>query len=194
MFYTLRKVVIVIFWAILVAFGWFIYEQREFFQPAVNLITVATQLHYTTQASAPLAEISGQVVQVTGPDTFKVRTTNDVTFHLRLTGMELPPPKGPADYLTRNYLAGVKTNLTSLILSNQVRVALTYTNENRAGLGVVYSDGTCINLKLVETGMTTANRNFLKTLPLAEQYAYLTAQTKAKRQRLGGWKYMPPDS
>lgn len=193
MFYTLRKIVIVIFWVMLVGCGWFIYEQREFFRPAVNLITVATQLHYTLEPPPTLAEVSGQVVQVTGPDTFKLRTTNDVTYHLRLTGMELPSPKGPADRLTLNYLAGVKTNLTSLILSNQVRVALTLTNESRAGLGVVYSDGACLNLKLVETGMTTANRNFLKTLPIAEQYAYLTAEAKAKQQRLGGWKYMPPD-
>src|SRR6185503_1652859 len=81
-----------------------------------------------------------------------------------------------------------RTNLSSLILSNQVHIDITATNLNRGGWGVVYVNGTNLNLKMVEAGTARINPNYLKTLPLKEQYAFLVAQKKAQGLRLGIWK------
>ena len=129
----------------------------------------------------------GQVIQVTGADTFRVRNDAGTVFHFRVDGVDVPQP---LDAQTRDQVrlwTQCRTNLSSLILSNQVRIEITATNLNRGGWGVVYVNGTNLNLKMVEGGTARINPNYLKTLSLKEQYAFLVAQKNAQELRRGIW-------
>ena len=85
-----------------------------------------------------------------------------------------------------------KTNLVSLILSNQVKVAFTYMSEFRGGVGITcVNDTNNVNARMLEAGLVWINTNGLRTLPLRDQYALVLAERKAKEQRLGGWNDLP---
>jgi endonuclease YncB( thermonuclease family) len=188
MFYTIRKVILCTIWGLLLLGGWTLYANREVFRPLVDLVRVSKEMTLVQTPQPIIGQITGQVVQVTGADTFRVRNDAGTVFHFRIDGVDAPQ-LGDAQTRKQTHLwTQCRTNLSSLILSNQVRIDITGTNQNRGGWGVVYLNGTNLNLKMVEAGRARINPNYLKTLPLKEQYALLTAQKNAQELRLGIWK------
>ena len=73
-----------------------------------------------------------------------------------------------------------KTNLSRLVLSNDVRVELTYTNDTGSALGIVYVGTNNINVKAVETRIVQAKRENMRGLPLKDRYALIQAERKAR--------------
>ena len=188
MFYTIRKIILCTIWGLLLLGGWTLYANREVFRPLVDLARVSREMTLVQTQQPIIGQMTGQVIQVTGADTFRVRNAAGTAFHFRVDGVEAPQP-GDAQTREQGRLwTQCRTNLSSLILSNQVRIDITATNLNRGGWGVVYLNGTNLNLKLVESGTARIDPNYLKTLPLKEQYAFLVAQKKAQELRLGIWK------
>ena len=188
MFYTIRKAIVCAFWGLLLLGGWTLYANREVFRPLVDLVQVSREMSLEQTSQPIIGQMTGQVIQVTGPDTFRVRNDAGTFFHFRVDGVDALQ-LGEAQTREQARLWNqCRTNLSSLILSNQVRIDITVTNLNRGGLGFVYVNGTNLNLKMVEAGTAAINPNYLKTLPLKEQYAFLTAQKKAQELRLGIWK------
>jgi endonuclease YncB( thermonuclease family) len=190
MFYTIRKTILFIIWGLLLLGGWALYANREVFRPLVDLAQVSREMTLVQTPQPIIGQMTGQVIQVTGADTFRVRNAAGTPFHFRVDGVEVPQP---GDTQTREQgllWTRCRTNLSSLILSNQVRIDIIATNLNRGGWGLVYVNGTNLNLKMVEAGTARITPSYLKTLPLKEQYAFLVAQKKAQELRLGIWKSM----
>ena len=99
--------------------------------------------------------------------------------------MDIPQQWNVRDKRQRELKQETKSCLSGLILSNQVKVDLISTNETHGGLGIVYLNNTNINLRLVELGLARINREYLKTLPVKEQYTFLHAEKKAEER--GTW-------
>jgi endonuclease YncB( thermonuclease family) len=188
MFYTIRKTILWAFWGLLLLGGWTLYANREVFRPLVDLVQVSREMSLAQTPQPTIGQMTGQVIQVTGSDTFRVRNGGGTFFHFRVDGVEAPQLGDAQTREQARLWNECRTNLSSLILSNQVRIDITATNRNRGGWGFVYVNGTNLNLKMVEAGAARINPSYLKTLPLKEQYAFLVAQKKAQELRVGIWK------
>ncbi len=183
LFYNIRKA-IVAFWVLmfgLVAF--YVYQHRQVFHPLVLWVDL-------WQNRAPLqpkvGKLSGQVTKVYDGGTFTISLERLPPYHCRLTGLELPPVHQPALPGEREFRTNSRNFMASLILSNDVRMDLTFSREN-TGLAMVYAGSTNINSLMLEAGMARLNREYIKTMPLSEQYMLVRAQDRAKRSRAGLW-------
>ena len=176
-------------WGLLLLGGWTLYANREVFRPLVDLVQVYREMTLVPTPQPVIGQMTGQVIQVTGADTFRVKNAAGTAFHFRVDGVDAPQFLDAQTREQGRLWTQCRTNLSSLILSNQVRIDITATNVNRGGFGVVYLNGTNLNLKMVEAGTARINPNYLKTLPLKEQYAFLVAQKKAQELHLGIWKW-----
>ncbi|MBU6401258.1 MAG: thermonuclease family protein [Verrucomicrobia bacterium] len=185
MFRLLHRIVVVGFWVLLVLIGWFAYEHRTRIQPVLDEIEILKHLQLTTDPSRVIARMTGEVYQITGPDSFRLRTADGVRYHLRLEAAQAPPESTPA---ARRWREQGARRLSHWLLSNRVEVDLVYTNEYRLGLGFAFRAGTNVNVQLVKSGLARINPDQLKNLPLREQFALLSAQQEAQTARLGMWK------
>jgi endonuclease YncB( thermonuclease family) len=178
MFHTLHKTVLVMFWVFLACLGIYVYQQRAVFYPLVDLAeALRIQEGFEQKVSG---EVIGRVVKVYDGDSFQIRDAQGKAFTIRLTGLDAPDIQrtNKAELL----LAGEsKTNLTRLILSNHVRVQITYSNDARVALGIAYLGQTNINATVVATGMAELKREYMNGLPLKERYALLRAERAAKQ-------------
>jgi endonuclease YncB( thermonuclease family) len=84
----------------------------------------------------------------------------------------------------RDWPDPAKARLSGLVLSNQVEVTMTWIDERRRGVGVVRVGPTNINAAMVESGLAKLNRDFIKPLPLTDQYALIRADRRASERRL----------
>jgi endonuclease YncB( thermonuclease family) len=176
MFHALHKIWLMIVWSAVALLGLLAYREREFFWPAVGVAqALAIREGFEQQVSG---EVSGKVVKVYDGETFQIRDGNARACMIRLTGVDAP------DYRTTNKaalrLAGQShTNLSRLILSNIVRVEITYTNNPPGALGVVYLGRTNINAAMVASGAAVLKREYMNGLPFKEKYALLQAERNA---------------
>ena len=98
---------------------------------------------------------------------------------IRLTGVEAPSYERN-NRAAQSQAVASKTSLSRLILSKDVRVELTYTNDSSGALGIVYLGTNNINVKAVETGIVQAKRENMRGLPLKDRYALIQAARKAR--------------
>jgi endonuclease YncB( thermonuclease family) len=124
-------------------------------------------------------EVSGKVTRVLSGDMFILKDERGRICKIRLTGVEAP------NYELNNREAqwraiASKTSLSQLVLSNDVRVELTYTNDSRCALGIVYVGTNNLNVNAVETGIVQVKRENLRGLPLKDRYALIQAERKAR--------------
>jgi endonuclease YncB( thermonuclease family) len=151
-------------------------QHRSLFYPLADLIE-ALRVHEGLEQQKS-GEMSGKVTRVLSGDMIIVRDEHGRSRTIRLTGVEAPT------YELNNRSAQLqavvsKTNLSQLILSKDVRVELTCTNDSRA-LGIVYVGTTNINVKAVENGIVQAKRENMRGLPLKDRYALIQAERKAR--------------
>jgi endonuclease YncB( thermonuclease family) len=153
------------------------YYHRSLFYPLVDLVEALRVRDGLEQQKS--GEISGKVTRVLSGDMILLRDERGRSCTIRLTGVEA------AHYERNNRAAqsqavASKTNLSRLILSKDVRVELTYTNDSLGALGIVYLGTNNINVKAVETGIVQAKRENMRGLPLKDRYALIQAARKAR--------------
>jgi endonuclease YncB( thermonuclease family) len=153
------------------------YYHRSLFYPLVDLVEALRVRDGLEQQKS--GEISGKVTRVLSGDMILLRDERGRSCTIRLTGVEAP------NYERNNRAAqsqavASKTNLSRLILSKDVRVELTYTNDSLGALGIVYLGTNNINVKAVETGIVQAKRENMRGLPLKDRYALIQAARKAR--------------
>lgn len=188
MFFTIRKIIIMTFWGLLVLGGLVLYQNREIFHPLVETVQIARKIDFQPEAQQILGELSGEVIQITGADTFRMKDPHGTVYHFRFHGLDVPQQWNVQDKRQRELKQETKSCLSGLMLSNQIKVDLISTNETHGGLGIVYLNHTNINLRLVELGLARINREYLKRLPVKEQYTFLHAEKKAEQRELGIWR------
>ncbi len=134
-------------------------------------------------SSKPLEHLSGTVVNITDGTTFALRTADRQLYSIGLAGVVQPPPT-PVHPRGRKSpdVDPAWTALRHLILSNSVEVEVTALDSFHRGLGVVYLGSTNINAALIESGVVQLKHEFIKELPLMEQYQLLRAERRAGGQ------------
>ena len=177
MFRKLHKVCVGFCWLVVIAFAGMMYHHRSLFYPLVDLVDALRVREGLEQQKS--GEMSGKVARVLSGDMFIVKDERGGCCTIRLTGVEAPA------YELNNRAAQLRafasrTNLSQLLLSNDVRVELTYTNDTGSALGIVYVGTNNINVKAVETRIVQAKRENMRGLPLKDRYALIQAERKAR--------------
>jgi endonuclease YncB( thermonuclease family) len=190
MFRTLHKVMIgliVCFWAGL-AFGLcaLAYEKRSAFYPLVDGVEAFKV--WMSVDERVVGTVSGRVTKVDNDYAFQMKDQAGLLYYFRLAGIEIPDPILPVSSADWAWKRAVRTNLSELILSNDVQVIATFLNEQRSGLGLVFRAQTNVNVLLVEQGLAKIKPEYLKGLPLKPHYAFLRAQRRARERQAGLWK------
>ena len=171
-----------IVWSVVACLALLVYREREIFWPAVGAAQALSIREGFEQRVS--GEVRGKVVKVYDGETFQIRDGDARICMIRLTGMDAP------DYHTTNKaalrLAGQShTNLSRLILSNVVRVEITYTNNPPGVLGIAYLGRTNINAAMVASGSAVLKREYMNGLPFKEKYALLQAERNAFLRKEG---------
>jgi endonuclease YncB( thermonuclease family) len=177
MFRKLHKVCVGFCWLAAIAFAGVMYHHRSLFYPLVDLVDALRVREGLEQQQS--GELSGKVARVLSGDMFIVKDERGGSCTIRLTGVEAP------NYGLNNRAAQLRavasqTNLSQLLLSKDVRVELTYTNDTCGALGIVYVGTNNINVKAVETGIVQVKRESMRGLPLKDRYALIHAERKAR--------------
>jgi endonuclease YncB( thermonuclease family) len=186
MFHTLRKIVFLILFGLLACFGAYVYHKRAIFNPLVDLVEV-WQIH-RKNPTRMVGQLTGQVTKVGDELGFHVKSEQGPTYSLRLAGLEPPGDQSEKPKKAKDPIeVEARTILNRLILSNHVRVDLTFMSEQRSGLGIAYRGETNINAAIAEAGLAKVKREYLKGLPWKEQYKLVRAERKAQEKQSGLW-------
>jgi endonuclease YncB( thermonuclease family) len=183
MFHTLRRFVVVSGWIGLAALALYLYQFRHALDPVVDLVRSLSAGEGVKQEGR--GELSGRAVRVFSGDTFQLRDAAGRVFTVRLTGLSAPDPNSP-NAAERLRAGQSRTNLSELVLSNQVRVTVTLSNEASIVLGLVRVGTTHVNARMVQSRAAVARRDLMRGLPLKDRYALIhadrLAQNAAKRE------------
>jgi len=177
MFRLLHKIYVSLRWLMLFAAVGVLYLNRSLFDPLVDLVDALRISDGLEQQKS--GEVSGKVTRVLKGDMFVLKDQSGRPHTIRLTGIDAPVYQMNNRAEMLRALAS-KTNLSRLILSNEIRVELTYTNDSHGALGLAYLGKTNVNVMAVETGIARANRDYMNGLPLKDRYALIQAERRAR--------------
>lgn len=190
MFYTIRRVIISSGAAVSLAcasyLAWFIWQERGIWQPLVDWVEI--QRHTEAPKVTPVVEqVRGKVTWVEDGTTFVVHGVTPRPYKFRLTGLEVPDPRDPADANVRAQGRLCQAYLGNLISNRTVRVDVTFMARDHSGLGILYAGDANVNLALVEAGMAKVNPQYIKGMAWLDQKALMLAQANAQSHKQGLW-------
>lgn len=183
LFKTVRRLLGLAFLLILGVAAFVAYQNREIFNPAVDAYWA-----YTNKSEHPLGiqnEVTGEVLKVLDGNWFHLKIPEGFVYAVRITGMESPGlaiTRDPADPPMGNLS---RTNLTDLILKQNVAVKVLEMNDLRYGQGFVYLNETNVAQLMVERGMARLNRQEILGLEFEEKYHLVQAERRASEAGLG---------
>lgn len=185
MFHTLRKIVIALFWLGLVAVAGLLYTNRHVFRPVGVWVDLIQNKEWGEEGY--IGSLSGRVITVSEGNSFKVRNAEGTIYSLGLAGLEIPNAGNAPNPQEKKFARRSAEYLSGLILSNRVEIELTFTNRLRTGLGMVRHGSTNVNLAMVKAGWARVKPEYIRALPLIEQYHLTRAQQKAQQNQAGFW-------
>ena len=176
MFRQLHRICVGFCWLAIIAVAGALYYHRSLFYPLVDLVEALRVRDGLEQQKS--GEVSGKVTRVLSGDMLILRDDGGRPHTIRLTGVEAPvyEPNNPA---AQSLAVTSRSNLSRLVLSNQVRVELTHTSDAGA-LGIVHAGTNNINVQAVEAGIVKAKHENMNGLPLQDRYALIRAGRKAR--------------
>ena len=180
MFRILHKAYVLFCWLVVLGVAAVVYLNRSLFYPAIDLVDALNIREGLEQKKT--GELSGRVTRVLDGDMFVLKDEHGQSYTIRLTGVDAPAYQ-QTNRAERLRAGESKTNLSRLILSNEVRVEITYTNESRGAPGIAYLGNTNLNVRTVETGNARAKRDYMNGLPLKDRYALIHADRKAREHK-----------
>ena len=132
---------------------------------------------------------TGVVEQVTDGDTVLIRPADGKKpYRCRLYGIDAPE-KGNEKREGQQYGGEAEEALEKLIGGKTVKILLTGEKTYNREVCIIYLNGADINLEMIKLGYAWAYRKFLKS---EHSRDYITAETDAKRKKLGLWRQKNP--
>src|SRR5438067_177103 len=125
MFIAIRRVLILLTSSLLVGAGVWAYQRRAVLQPVEDWIEVLKNKKNVPQ-SCFKGQVSGTVVKIIDGDSFQMKDQFGQLHTVSLVGVAAPEFRKDQPKALRQLAADSKTNLSQLILSNQVTVDVTY--------------------------------------------------------------------
>jgi hypothetical protein len=177
MFYAIRRMIKLFVLLCFFGFAYVLYQHRSDFEPALVWYEVWQNGGLTNKAALP--DLSGHGVALLNSRTFQFKSDQGNIFAVGLTGLnDAGTPKTEAE--TKHELHQ-RDLLRPLVLSNYLHVEITYSNLNRL-LGIVYSNATNVNTRLITAGAAELKPKYIKALPAKKQYDFFYAQRLAARR------------
>lgn len=190
MFYTLRRLIISSSTgvALCCAFylAWFTYERREIFMPLISWFRTARQQELP-QATPVVTTAQGLVTKVQDGGTLVFRGPAAAIYRYGLAGLVAPNPNEKIDPAERRRGENSRLYLSNLVSNRVIKIDVTFRASKQTGLGIVYVDGTNINLAMVLAGMARVNPDFIKNFSFKDQSDLMTAEATAKAHKMGIW-------
>jgi hypothetical protein len=174
---AIRRTIQSVICLLLAGMGLYVWTQRARFDPVI--IWVKTWHGLDERAVNSLNSVTGQVVRIEGMDRIHLNTPGGQTWNVGATGL--------VQAKSRNSQARLESKikcveyLQSILLSNQVRVELTYTNGHNA-LGLIYVGETNVNAELIKYGYAKLQPQYIRFLPVNKQYPLLMAERQAQER------------
>jgi endonuclease YncB( thermonuclease family) len=178
MFHTLHRVYVVGWLTLVIAGALWLYPRSGIAEPLNDWYGVWQNAQ--GKRTQPVAHLSGTAVWILDSTSFTLRGSDRQLYSIGLLGVVSPAalPRPSDAQLETARLA--KTRLSELILSNQVDIALTWMDPQRRGVGEVWVGSTNVNAALVQSGLLQLKREFIKGIPLRDQYTLIRADRLAK--------------
>jgi len=161
----------------LVGLGYWTWQYRAMFDPVRDLVNAWRMGH--APWSAPEMEFT--VLKVVDAEKLQARDSAGSLFTIRLAGLEAPRD-GVSPAAQRERAAAGREFLTSLVVSNQVEVEVTLTNESRVILGFVSVGGTNVNAACIAAGHAGFQPDALGKASLRSRWEMLQADRRARIQ------------
>lgn len=183
LFKTVRNLLGLALLLTLVGAGYLAFQNRELVNSAKDAYWA-----FSNKTEVPPhyeASVTGKVIKVLDGNWFHLKIPEGFVYAVRIAGMEAPgiaitrdPANPPQGNLSR-------TNLTELILDQDVDVNILEMNDLRYGQGFVYLDGTNVAQLTVTEGMARLNREEIHGLEFEEKYRLVQAERQAQEMSLG---------
>ena len=125
-------------------------------------------------------ELSGTVLKVVDGTSLTLRGADRQVYSVGLQGLVAPAPATPK---VREATNSLPKRLRELVLSNDVQVVVSWMDESRRAMGVVRLGATNVNAWIIESGLAKLNRDFIKSLPMLEQYALIRADRRSNARK-----------
>jgi endonuclease YncB( thermonuclease family) len=172
MFFFLHRMLVVLFWGAVAALLVYLYQFRAALYPGLDLIIalrIPGGLH-----GRPLGELRGRVVRVFDGQTLQLKPADAPVYNVRLIGIAAPDLSSP-NRQEKEWAERSRVHLSDLVLSHEVRVAVTVSNEARVAAGLVFLGPTNVNVAMVGAALANAHRPTMGGLPLQARYALVRA-------------------
>ena len=185
MFLILHRLCLILLYGALVAVGVYVFQQREWFVPVIDHLEVWR--NHSADQKKVIQEATGEVSKVIDGNTVQIKGVPGLVY-VRLAGIDAPNLR----HLNhgREFALGgeSRTNLSELVLSNEVHLKILQTNQFGYASAIIFRDGTNINARVVELGMARVNSKLLAGLPTRERKSVQRAEENARQQRAGMWR------
>jgi endonuclease YncB( thermonuclease family) len=176
MFHILHRVYVVAWVSALLGGTAWLYPRTGISEPLADWYDVWRNSQNVP--ALPVETLTGTVVKVMGPTSFALSGPDQQWYSIGLLGV-LPPSKARSTKETSSAVEKSRSELTHLLLSNRVDVTVASMDRQHRGLGIVHLGTTNVNAIMIESGLLQFKREFVKGLPLLEQYQLIRADRRA---------------
>ena len=176
MFYTLHRILKVSIWMLIALLLVWLYRQREALEPLWVWYDVYDNGGIQNRVQLP--RIEGKGINIYDGHTFQLESSNRY-YNVRLTGFASPEPPLSGDELQRELRR--REVLKEHVFMKPVSVDITYSNQN-SYLGIVYANGTNLNLLYLTNDLSRFKPEFVKSTPRDVQYRFFSAVRWHKKQ------------
>lgn len=151
---------------------------------AINA-SAATPQRRTNRQPAPLLQLSGLVVNVKDGDTIAVMDGSNVTYDVRLQGIDAPEKSQDFSNVARRHLA-------DLIGGKQVSVEYKKLDLRKRIVGKVTLSGLDVCLEQIKAGLAWHYKEFESEQTASDRMSYSEAEQEARAAKRGLWQYPSP--
>lgn len=182
MFFILHRLYTVSWISLILAVSAWLYVRSGVSEPIVAWYQVWQNTQGT--ATRSVERLTGKVTRVIDGTSIIVRSADRQLYSVGLVGAARLTNAAPTKAPKHPEIDPGKARLNELVLSNEVEVLLISLDPQHRGLGVVKLGETNVNALLIESGLAQLRRDFIKGLPVREQYTLIRAGRKAEKGHL----------
>ena len=192
MFLFLHRMVKACILAVFLAAGWWLWLERERLMPAVEFAEL--WMHRDTEAPAELIRIEGQVASVPIETGIYLKDGGGKLWFCSFVGtIGVMPQDRIALHPEVQFVRETLTNQTALLKGREVVFVASATTPLRSATGYLELEGTNVNVRMLEEGRLSLNREAIRKLPVMDQYAMVAAERRARRAGTDRWAAdLPP--
>lgn len=178
MFYTLHrllKLIVILFFVGVLVWVW---QQRHILEPA--FVWHDVYKNGGIERTGTLPQVEGRGSYIFDGHTFQLKTSENRVYVVRLTGFESPAPPLSAEGILLEKRR--RDALKFLVLSNSVRIEITYSNQNSL-LGIAHAGNTNVNVYFITNHLAQFKGDFVKSVPRDVQYTFFAAARAGRKTR-----------